>query len=137
MSLVRGTGMIDIPWSAALGIQLLSSGDGLAAMRLPWRADLSDRDGGISAGAVAGLIDHGCGAAIFSMLKRSLLISTLNLKIDHVRPAAAECQVTVWAHCYRLIEERAFVRAEVWDRDTQDIFAAAQAVFSINRPIAP
>jgi uncharacterized protein (TIGR00369 family) len=128
--------MIAIPWSAALGIELLSSGDGLAALRMGWCADLSDSDGGAAAGAVASLIDHGCGAAVMSRLGRPLLISTLNLKIDHVRPAAIECPVTVWAHCYRLVEGRAFVRAEVWDRDAEEVFAAAQGVFSINRPIS-
>lgn len=42
----------------------------------------------------------------------------------------------VLAHCYSLAESRAFVCAEVWDRDASDIVAAAQGVFSINRPIA-
>lgn len=137
MSVVPEAGMIAIPWSLALGIELLSSGDGLAALRMPWRADLSDQDGGIAAGAVVSLVDHGFGAAVMSRLGRALLISTLNLKIDHIRPSSAGCPVTVWAHCYRLIEGRAFVRAEVWDREAEDVFAAAQAVFSINRPIAP
>lgn len=136
MSVVPEAGMIVIPWSAALGIEMLSSGDGLAALRMAWRADLSDRDGGVAAGALASLIDHGCGAAVMSRLGQPLLISTLNLKIDHVRPAEAHCPVTVWAHCYRLIEGKAFVRAEVWDRDSAEVFAAAQGVFSINRPIS-
>lgn len=128
--------MIAIPWSAALGIELVSSGDGLAALRMAWRADVSDRDDGVAAGALASLIDHGCGAAVMARLGRPLLISTLNLKIDQVRPAEARCAVTVWAHCYRMIEGRAFVRAEVWDRDPADLFAAAQSVFSINRPLS-
>lgn len=129
-------GMDAIPWSAALKIELLSSGDGLAALRMPWRNDLSDQDGGAASGAVASLIDHGCGAAVISKLAPPLLISTLNLKIDHIRPSAFECPVTVWANCYRLTNRRAFVRAEVWDEDAADIFASAQGVFSINRPVA-
>lgn len=127
--------MVAIPWSAALEIEFLSSGDGLAALRMPWRKDLSDQDGGAASGAVASLIDHGCGAAVMSKLARPVLISTLNLKIDHIRPSASKCPVTVWAHCYRLTSDRAFVRAEVWEQDAADVFASAQGVFSINRPI--
>ncbi|VVT31444.1 conserved hypothetical protein [Sphingomonas aurantiaca] len=136
MSVLTDVGMVAIPWSAALDVQLVSSGDGVASLRMPWRPDLSDQAGAVATGAVVSLVDHACGAAVMSRLSRPLLISTLNLKVDHVRRPEPGCQVTVWSHCYSLSESRAFVCAEVWDRDPSDIIAAAQGVFSINRPIA-
>ena len=63
-------------------------------------------------------------------------ISTLNLKIDHIRLSTARSPVTAWAHCYRVSEIMTFVRAEVWDSDPAEVFAAAQGVFSINRRVA-
>lgn len=126
-------GMVDIPWSAALEVQLVSLGNGLASLRIPWRADLSDQNGAVAIGAVVSLVDHACGAAVMSRLSRRHVISTLNLKLDYVRRPESGCQITAWSHCYSLSENRAFVRSEVWDRDPSDIVAAAQGVFSINR----
>jgi len=125
---------IIIPWSAELGFRLLSAGDGLCSLRLPWRADLSGADGGIASGAIASLIDHACGTAVMSRLEL-VSIATLNLKIDHIRQPKARSQVTAWAHCYRISEIMTFVRAEVWDSDPDEVFAAAQGVFSINRRV--
>lgn len=126
---------MSIPWSAALDVQFLSSGDGIAAMRMPWRADLSDQHGAVATGALVSLVDHACGAAVMSRLSGHLLISTLNLKVDQVRRPEPECEVTVWSNCHSLSKDKAFVRAEVWDRDPSDIVVAAQGVFSINRPV--
>ncbi len=128
-------GLMSIPWSAALDVQFLSSGDGIAAMRMPWRADLSDQHGAVATGALVSLVDHACGAAVMSRLSGQLVISTLNLKVDQVRRPEPECEVTVWSHCHSLSKSKAFVRAEVWDRDPSDIVVAAQGVFSINRPV--
>ncbi len=123
---------IIIPWSAELGFRLISVGDGRCSLRLPWRADLNGFGGGVATGAIASLIDQACGVAVMSRLQR-ISISTLNLKIDHIRLPVAGCQVTAWAHCYCVSEIMTFVRAEVWDSDPVDVFATAQGVFAINR----
>ena len=135
MSEVRSDASIIIPWSAELDLRLLSVGDGLCSLRMPWRSDLADSGGGIASGAISSLIDHACGVAVMSRLER-VSISTLNLKIDHIRLPTARSPVTAWAHCYRVSEIMTFVRAEVWDIDPAEVFAAAQGVFSINRRVA-
>ena len=66
MSFLTEMGMVDIPWSAALEVQLVSLGNGLASLRIPWRADLSDQNGAVAIGAVVSLVDHACGAAVMS-----------------------------------------------------------------------
>ncbi len=135
MSEVRSGASIIIPWSAELDLRLLSVGDGLCSLRMPWRPDLADSAGGIASGAISSLIDHACGVAVMSRLERAS-ISTLNLKIDHIRLPTARSPVTAWAHCYRVSEIMTFLRAEVWDSDPAEVFAAAQGVFSINRRVA-
>ncbi len=125
----------NIPWGNRLGLELVSSGDGLGSMRVAWRQDLSDVDEVLAPGVLASLIDQACGVAVMSRLGRRLAISTLNLKVDHLRTAEARCSATAWAHCYDATEHRAFVRAEVWDTNPSHLVATAQGVFSINRVI--
>ncbi len=79
------------------------------------------------------LIDQACGVAVMSRLSRRLAISTLNLKVDHIRPVTTRCAATAWAHCYDATDHLAFVRTEVWDTDPAHLTATAQGVFSINR----
>jgi acyl-coenzyme A thioesterase PaaI-like protein len=59
--------------------------------------------------------------------------ATLDLRIDHMRPAAARASVTCAAHVYRATRTIAFLRAEAWDVSREDPVAAAQAAFTLNR----
>ena len=108
-----------------------------ALLRLAWRQELADEEETLATGVLTSLIDQACGVAVMSRLGRRLAISTLNLKVDHVRSAEARCPATAWAHCDDATEPRAFVRAEVWDTEPSHLIATAQGVFSINRAVAP
>ena len=122
-----------IPWSNWLAIELISAGDGLSSMRIAWRQDLADDDEVLASGVLTSLIEQACGVAVMSRLGKRLAISTLNLKVDHIRPIATRCAATAWAHCYDATDHLAFVRTEVWDTDPSHLTATAQGVFSINR----
>lgn len=125
----------NIPWGNRLGLELVSIGDGLSSLRVGWRRELADENGELETGVLTSLIDQACGVAVMSRLGRRVAISTLNLKVDHVRSAEARCSATAWAHCYDANEHRAFVRTEVWDKDPSHLIATAQGVFSINRAV--
>jgi uncharacterized protein (TIGR00369 family) len=127
----------NIPWGNRLGLELVSIGDGLSSLRIGWRRELADEDEALATGVLTSLIDQACGVAVMSRLGRRLAISTLNLKVDHVRSAEARYSATAWAHCYDATEHRAFVRTEVWDTDPSHLIATAQGVFSINRAVGP
>lgn len=131
----EGAKKVVVPWSDALQVELLSISDGMASARVPYGADRSNAAGGIATGVVATLVDHACGAAVLTKLSRRVSISTLNLKIDHLRSPHPDCQITASARCCGLSGNIALVRADVWDRNPDDVFAAAQAVFSLNRAI--
>lgn len=75
----------DIPWGNRLGLELVSIGDGLSSLRVGWREELADEDETLATGVLTSLIDQACGVAVMSRLGRRLAISTLNLKVDHVR----------------------------------------------------
>ena len=124
-----------IPWGNWLGLVSVSTGDGLSSMRVNWRLDLSDENEVLASGVLTSLIDQSCGIAVMSRLGKRMAISTLNLKVDHLRVLQARCSATAWAHCYNANEHHAFVRTEVWDTDPSHLVATAQGVFSINRAV--
>lgn len=122
------------PQAAALGFRLESFGGAKGAMSVAWREDLvGDPDSGvIASGVVTSLIDHTCGLAIAAQkIEPPAMPTTLDLRIDYLRPAAPRAGVTAEAHCYRMTRSIAFVRAQAWDEDPADPIATAQAAFML------
>lgn len=123
------------PYSAALGMKYISSSPGRGSILLPWRADLVGADGSdiLAPGAVTALIDHTCGLAIMAGFGMAANPATLDLRIDHLRPAAARADIICSAHCYKATRTIAFLRADAWDASPDDLVATAQAAFILNR----
>ena len=123
------------PYAKALGMRYVSSTADRGTILLPWREDLVGIDGTdiLSPGAVTALIDHACGLAIMVSTSFGASAATLDLRIDHMRPAAPRASVTCSAHVYRATRTIAFLRAEAWDVTRDDPVAAAQAAFTLNR----
>lgn len=123
------------PYAVALGMTFVSSSAGRGEILLPWRADLVGQDGTdiLAPGVLTALIDHTCGLAIMASFGFEAAPATLDLRIDHMRPAAPRASVTCSAHVYRATRTIAFLRAEAWDVTRDDPVAAAQAAFTLNR----
>lgn len=124
-----------VPQLSALSIRVEELGGGKAVMRLPWSADLviSRESGIIAGGAVFTLLDSVFGTAVFTALDHLMPVSTLDLRIDYLKPAASGADIVASAHCYRVTRHVAFVRGLAWDRDEADPIAHASATFAINR----
>lgn len=123
------------PYARALGMKYMSSSLDRGTILLPWRADLVGIDGTdiLSPGTITALIDHACGLAIMAGIGFGASPATLDLRIDHMRPAAPRASVTCAAHVYRATKTIAFLRAEAWDVSPDDPVATAQAAFNLNR----
>jgi uncharacterized protein (TIGR00369 family) len=123
-----------VPHAAALGLTLVSVGDGRGTMKLDWREDLvgDPETGVLASGVVTALIDHTCGLAINAAFDSPQPIATLDLRIDWLRPAAPRTGVTCEAFGYKTTRSVGFVRAEAWDVDRGDLVATAQAAFMLN-----
>jgi uncharacterized protein (TIGR00369 family) len=123
-----------VPHAAALGMTLISAGDGKGVMSLAWREDLvgDPETGVIASGVVTALIDHTCGLAINAVFDSPAPIATLDLRIDYLRPAAPRTGITCEAVGYKTTRSVGFVRAEAWDVDKGDLVATAQAAFMLN-----
>ncbi len=126
---------IDTGHSAALGLRVVFVEEGAASMAAPWRPELvGDPDTDVIAGGVVtSLLDHCSGLAV-TTLPTGYPCATLDLRIDYMRPAAPRATVTAEARCYKLTRSIAFVRAEAWDLDRNDLIATAQSAFSLNPP---
>jgi uncharacterized protein (TIGR00369 family) len=125
------------PQAAALNFRLVSVEPGVAAMAVPWRADLvGDPSTGVMAGGViTTLLDHVCGLAVSSLAMRGRApmeggLATLDLRIDYMRAAGPGREVIALARCYKVTRSIAFVRASAFDADEADPVATAQAAFA-------
>jgi uncharacterized protein (TIGR00369 family) len=123
------------PYARALGMKYVSSSVGHGEILLPWREDLVGQGGSdiLAPGVLTALIDHVCGLAIMATFGFGAAPATLDLRIDHMRPAAPRATITAAAHCYKSTRTIAFLRAEAWDASRDDLVATAQAAFILNR----
>ena len=130
------------PQAVAIGIRFVSVEPGVASLAVPYDPKLAGdaTTGVLAGGVVTTLLDHCCGLAVSSKLIGSggmAPISTLDLRIDYMRPAEPNQPVYARAHCYKLGRSVAFVRATAYDRSADDPVATAQAAFMLNSSSAP
>lgn len=128
------------PHTQACGIELLALDRQSVTTRLPdreeWLGDLETRR--LHPGVISVLIDSTAGVALFAHLGAPQRIATLDLRIDHLRPAFAGAPLHCQAQCYRSTESIAFLSAEAWQDSREQPVARAQLVFARmgKRPVA-
>ncbi|MEB5212781.1 hotdog fold thioesterase, partial [Pseudomonas aeruginosa] len=78
-----------LPFSRALRLALVSLGEGVAELSMPWNDRLvGDPDTGvIHGGAVTALVDTCAGTAVLSHPAAPRRMATLDLRIDYMRGA--------------------------------------------------
>jgi uncharacterized protein (TIGR00369 family) len=124
-----------IPFSLALGMDVIEIGDGRAAITMPWsEALVGDRATGVvHGGAVSALMDTCGGAAVMSHADAPSGSATLDLRIDYMRPAVPGQTITARAECYHVTRSVAFVRITAHDDDPDRPVAAATGAFTVER----
>src|SRR5438045_5467745 len=78
-----------VPLNKAMGMVLVDIGEGRGTMRLPWdeRFTGDAEEGLVHGGVLTALLDAVCGIAAFMGLRDPSLIATIDLRVDHLRPA--------------------------------------------------
>ncbi|MEM6695850.1 MAG: PaaI family thioesterase [Pseudomonadota bacterium] len=124
-----------LPHSKALGMELLSAANGRALVRMPYDEMLigDPETRVIHGGAVSALMDTCCGVAVMVHPQATPLTATLDLRIDYMRAATPDQEITAEAVCYHVTRSVAFVRAVARDADSDNPVATAAGAFTIER----
>lgn len=122
-----------IPLNRELGIEVTRVSGGTAWMKLPYRDELigNPETGVLHGGSITALMDTTCGAAVFSRLQMMARIATLDLRIDYLKPATPQQDVTAKAECFKMTKSVAFVRCIAYHADEDDPIASAAGAFMI------
>jgi uncharacterized protein (TIGR00369 family) len=126
--------MENTPYMKAIGAQFDRLEGDTVSLVLPYRADLigDPQTGVIAPGVVTGMLDQGCGLAVWARMNEFKPVATLDLRIDYMRPARRGERLRIEAACYKLTKSMGFVRGFAFDETgADDPVAAAQAAFVI------
>ena len=120
-----------IPHMNETGIRLGPTEAGSVTLVLPARADwLGDPERGLlHPGPLTVLADSACGAAVGAALERVQPYATLDLRMDLLRPASPDRDVSCTAECFRLTQNIAFTRATLRQAGDDSPIATALATF--------
>jgi uncharacterized protein (TIGR00369 family) len=82
----------EIPFNRYLGLRLVSLEHGIARLMLPFKPELVGDPfrPALHGGVVAALLDTAGGAAVFSELALGDRVSTVDIRVDYLRPARLE-----------------------------------------------
>ena len=128
-------GMGQTAFLRALGGEILEYEGGRGRMRLPFRGHLvgDPATGVIHGGVLTAMLDQACGMAIGSALRMPAAMATLDLRIDHMKPATPYAEILVESECLKITHEIAFARAVAFQAAREDPVAIATGTFMITK----
>ena len=130
--------MAAIPHQAAIGFELVEMGDDFAVGRIPYRASLvgNPASGVVHGGIVTTLLDTVGGMATLARRGEFLVMATLDLRIDYLRPSTPGEDLAARVECFKLTRNVAFTRGFAFNDDPDDPLASMSATYMLNTPAA-
>jgi uncharacterized protein (TIGR00369 family) len=119
-----------LPYAAALQLNIVARGSGTAAMTMRVLPDLCDAVGGLHEGALTSLMDTCAGAAVVAHDSKPRAIATLDLRLD-VMGQSTKGTVLAKADCYAIRGNVAFVTVAATDQETGALLAKASGSFTV------
>jgi uncharacterized protein (TIGR00369 family) len=125
----------DIPFNRFLGMRLLELREGYARIELPFRPELIGNPSrpAIHGGVLSTLVDTCGGAAAFTQITPPETVSTIDLRVDYLRPGEARTLV-----CESLVSRMgnrvASVDSKIFHPDAPErLIATGKAVYNVKR----
>lgn len=114
-----------IPHTRELGLEVMAVDPPEVRLRLPWSDDLlgDAARGLVHGGVLTMLLDTACGSAVLCALPTPEVCPTLDLRVDHFRPAAGGQPIWASARAVRVSESVVFTEGLLWQE-------------SVDRPVA-
>ena len=129
-----------IPFNVFLGMRVTEFGDGHAEMMIPIRPELigdPDRPA-LHGGVVSTLADTVGGLAVFTQIGRDRIASTLDLRVDYLRPGAIDHDIYARATVVRAGNRVAATHTVIFQSDVEKPIATANAVYNVvTRKLTP
>jgi uncharacterized protein (TIGR00369 family) len=133
LDLVRQLMEERVPFNAYLGIKCEALSRGAVKARIPFRPELigdSTRPA-IHGGVLSSFADACCGAAVFTLLRTGDTCSTIDLRIDYLRPGRDQ-DILLEGKVLRIGGQLAVAEVRIYQQSGEDI-AVAKAVFMVRR----
>jgi uncharacterized protein (TIGR00369 family) len=127
-----------IPFNRYLGIRVCKVEDGAARLELPFGAKLVGNpiNGVLHGGVISTLLDNCGGLAVWTQIGPHDLVSTVDLRIDYLRPARSS-DLVGFGRVVRLGNRVGVVELRAYNTDRMDDpVAAGTGVYNIRRSAA-
>jgi len=114
-----------------IGMRVIEAEQGKVTLELPYNASLvgNPETGVIHSGAATTLFDTAAGFSVMSSLPEVEICPTLDLRLDHMKPAEPFKPVYGFAETYKLANNVAFTRGILFQNDRNDPIAHGVATF--------
>ncbi len=130
----------NIPFNAFLGMKVTSMDEGEAEMMIPGRPELTGDPfrPALHGGVVSSLADTVGGLAVFTLVGRTRVASTVDLRVDYLRPGRIDADLFARAKVIRVGNRVAVTQTTVFQDNEDKPIATANAVYNmVNREQTP
>lgn len=124
-----------IPFNRLLGMRCLEIGDGVVRVELPFRPELvgNPEIPALHGGAISSTMDTTGGLAVWAQARPMDRVSTIDLRVDYLRPGRAESLIVV-ARVVRLGNRVGVAELRAFHPGAEDRpVAAGMGVYSVKR----
>lgn len=126
----------EIPFHRSIGLQVRAAGPAGATLEVPPDPHLTGDPfrPAVHGGVLATLIDSAGGLAVFCAVGPGDRVSTLDLRVDYLRPAAVDAALTAEARVLRVGNRVAVTEVWVHQGELAAAVARGTAVYNVSPP---